>query len=178
MDHLRWGGVALVVTVHAAVTYSGIGGWYYHEPATLDTTSLVVFLAYELHLQAFFMGLLFLVAGYFVPGGYDRKGPRRFWRDRLMRLGAPTAFYALVIEPVIFYTVLFHKGEPAPPFWQAYPNYLVTLQVLGEPGRCGSRWRCCCSRRSTPASGAGGVTPSGSRPWTGFRATRTWWASS
>jgi glucan biosynthesis protein C len=134
MDHFRWGVIVLVVTLHAAVTYSGIGGWYYHEPAELDAASRVVFLAYELHLQAFFMGLLFFVAGYFVPGAYDRKGARRFLLDRVTRLGVPTAFYALVIEPLIFYLVLHHKGQPAPPFWQAYPNYLVTLQVLSGTG--------------------------------------------
>ena len=44
LDHLRWGVIVLVVTLHAAVTYSGVGGWYYHEPAQLDTLSLVAFL--------------------------------------------------------------------------------------------------------------------------------------
>lgn len=134
LDHLRWGVIVLVVTLHAAVTYSGIGGWYYHEPAKLGTPSLVFFLAYETHLQAFFMGLLFLVAGYFVPGACDRKGERRFLRDRVMRLGVPTAFYALVIEPIIFYAVLAHKGTPAPRFFEAYPKYLASLQVLAGTG--------------------------------------------
>ncbi len=134
MDHLRWGVVALVVTLHAAVTYSGIGGWYYHEPAKLGTTSLLTFLTYELHLQAFFMGLLFFVAGFFVPGAYDRKGAGRFLKDRMLRLGVPTAFYALAIEPAIFYTVLFQKGSPPPAFWEAYPAYLLNLQVLAGTG--------------------------------------------
>jgi hypothetical protein len=134
LDHLRWGVIALVVPFHAAVTYSGIGGWYYHEPAKLDTPSLVAFLAFELHLQAFFMGLLFLVAGFFVPGAFDRKGARQFLRDRAMRLGVPTALYAVAVEPLIFYAVLHHKGEPAPPFWEAYPNYLITLKVLAGTG--------------------------------------------
>jgi peptidoglycan/LPS O-acetylase OafA/YrhL len=92
LDHLRWGVIALVVTVHAAVTYSGVGGWYYHEPARLGTPSLVAFLAYETHLQAFFMGLLFLVSGFLTPGAFDRKGARQFLSDRVMRLGVPTAF--------------------------------------------------------------------------------------
>ena len=75
MDHLRGGVVALVVILHAAVTCSGIGGWYYHEPAKLGTVSRVAFLAYELHLQAFFMGLLFLVA---YRGNWLLRSPRAF----------------------------------------------------------------------------------------------------
>ncbi|MGB8379965.1 MAG: hypothetical protein WCG47_01735 [Dermatophilaceae bacterium] len=35
------------------------------------------------------LGLLFLLAGYFVPPAYDRKGPRRFLRKRWSRLGVP-----------------------------------------------------------------------------------------
>jgi surface polysaccharide O-acyltransferase-like enzyme len=30
--------------------------------------------------------------------------------------------------------VLYHKGAPAPPFWEAYPKYLITLQVLSGTG--------------------------------------------
>ena len=134
MDHLRWGVVSLVVTLHAAVTYSGVGGWYYHEPAKIDAPSLVAFLFYETHLQAFFMGLLFLVAGFFVPGAYDRKGPRRFLRDRAVRLGIPTVGYAFIIEPIIFFAVLWHKGMPIPPFGEKYMDYIVTLKVLGGTG--------------------------------------------
>ena len=39
--------------------------------------------------QAYFMGLLFLISGYFSPQSLDRKGPARFVRDRLIRLGIP-----------------------------------------------------------------------------------------
>lgn len=134
MDHFRWGVVALVVTIHAAVTYSGIGGWYYHEPAELGTGSLLFFLAYELHLQAFFMGLLFFVAGYFVPGAYDRKGAWRFLQDRAYRLGLPTLFYALVLQPFLEYSVRFHQGQPLPSLGEMYPRYVFGLGFLSGTG--------------------------------------------
>ena len=99
VDNLRWLMIVLVVTVHASVTYSRIGSWYYYEPTNPGPLSLLAFAFYESHLQAFFMGLLFLIAGYFVPGSFDRKGARRFMADRGVRLGIPAALYALVIQP-------------------------------------------------------------------------------
>jgi surface polysaccharide O-acyltransferase-like enzyme len=47
------------------------------------------------------MGFLFLIAGYFVPGAYDKKGLGKFVRDRLIRLGIPTLVYMLLIDPII-----------------------------------------------------------------------------
>lgn len=50
--------------------------------------------------QAYFMGLLFLLSGYFAPGSYERKGPGTFLKDRLLRLGIPTLVYVLIISPL------------------------------------------------------------------------------
>lgn len=50
--------------------------------------------------QAYFMGLLFLLAGYFTPGSYERKGPGTFLKDRLLRLGIPTLVYVFIISPL------------------------------------------------------------------------------
>ncbi|MHC4354212.1 MAG: acyltransferase family protein, partial [Planctomycetota bacterium] len=53
--------------------------------------------------QAFFMGFLFLISGYFTPGSFERKGPWGFLRDRLLRLGIPMLCYDLVVEPLLAY---------------------------------------------------------------------------
>ncbi|MFL0268783.1 acyltransferase family protein [Candidatus Clostridium radicumherbarum] len=50
--------------------------------------------------QAYFMGLLFLLSGYFTPGSYERKGPSQFLKDRLLRLGVPTLIYAFILSPI------------------------------------------------------------------------------
>jgi Predicted acyltransferases len=50
--------------------------------------------------QAYFMGLLFLLSGYFMPGSYERKGPSQFLMDRLLRLGIPTLLYVFIISPL------------------------------------------------------------------------------
>ncbi|HET6255955.1 MAG TPA: acyltransferase family protein [Puia sp.] len=103
IDNLRWVMIMFVLSMHAAVTYSGQGGWYYKEQAPIGKPELFIFVTYQAFLQSFFMGLLFFVAGYFVPGAYDKKGPVRFIRDRAFRLGLPTLLYILIIGPVTEY---------------------------------------------------------------------------
>ena len=103
IDNLRWCLIILVVSMHAAVTCSGFGSWYDKEPAPHSEPVLFFFAAYQSYLQAFFMALLFFLAGYFVPGAYDRKGPGRFLRDRGYRLGLPVLFYMFVLSPITEY---------------------------------------------------------------------------
>ena len=75
IDNLRWVMIVLVITMHAAVTYSNMGRWYYTEEAPLSLGSRLFFATYQVWLQAFFMGFLFFIAGYFVPPAFDRKAP-------------------------------------------------------------------------------------------------------
>ena len=80
IDNLRWVMIVLVVSMHAAVTYSHLGSWYFMEDPKPGLALTAVFATYQTFLQAFFMGLLFLIAGYFVPGAFDRKGFGKFLR--------------------------------------------------------------------------------------------------
>src|SRR5579863_9311389 len=43
IDNLRWTMIVLVVTLHAAVTYSGMGSWYYKEPVKPGPAALLFF---------------------------------------------------------------------------------------------------------------------------------------
>jgi glucans biosynthesis protein C len=76
--------IILVVSMHAAVTYSGVGRWYYTEKVQLSELVLFLFVTYQAYLQAFFMAFLFFIAGFFVPQSYDRKA------RRYSSAGAPT----------------------------------------------------------------------------------------
>jgi fucose 4-O-acetylase-like acetyltransferase len=84
---------------HLAVTYSGFGSWYYNEVTHLDTLSTVWFAFYLSFQQAYFMGVMFLIAGYFVAGSYDRKGFGRFVGERFKRLVIPSLIYMVAITP-------------------------------------------------------------------------------
>jgi glucans biosynthesis protein C len=44
-----------------------------------------------------------LIAAYFTPGSYDRKGATSFLRDRLVRLGISLLLYYLLLEPLVVY---------------------------------------------------------------------------
>lgn len=105
VDNVRWTMIILVLSMHASDTYSPFGNWYYTDRATTDFGTAIVFGVYQSILQAFFMALLFLIAGYFAAPAFDRKGLRRFSRDRFLRLGVPTLLYMLVIGPLTQYFV-------------------------------------------------------------------------
>jgi hypothetical protein len=67
----------------------------------------------------FFMGLFFLVAGYFVPTAFDRKGAGAFSRGRLLRLGVPALFFAVLVFGPIAY-----MGRPGQPSVVEFVRYL------------------------------------------------------
>jgi glucans biosynthesis protein C len=136
VDNLRWLVIVMVVVMHVCVTYSGLGSWYYKEPATLGIASGLIFTLYESFAQAFFMGLLFLIAGTFVPAAYDRKGFGRFLRDRLIRLGIPTAVFMLILDPVTGLIMALFRGDAVSPAGVAasYGGYLASFRFLSASG--------------------------------------------
>lgn len=135
IDNIRWLMIIFVVMTHAAVTYSNLGMWYYIEPAKLDIVSLAFFGIYQSYTQAYSMGLLFLIAGYFVPGSFDRKGFSKFLSDRALRLGIPTLIYMLFINSTINYFFLsFEWTATRPSVWQFFLDYIRTLNFLSGSG--------------------------------------------
>ena len=100
LDALRATMVLLVVFHHAAITYGAAGGWYYREVPTdgsLQTRLLILLCTVD---QAYFMGLLFLLAGYFTPASLARHGVFGYAKERLLRLGAPLLVFGLLIGPI------------------------------------------------------------------------------
>lgn len=135
IDNIRWLMIIFVVLTHAAVTYSGIGSWDYIEPTQQDTLSFAVLSIYLSFTQAYYLGLLFLIAGYFVPRSFDRKGFGRFLGDRTVRLGVPTLIYMLLINTTINYSILAFKWEGhRPPPGQFFADYILSLDFLSGSG--------------------------------------------
>ena len=64
VDHLRTFVIILVVNMHACVTYSHVGDWYFMSKNEPTLAAKVPFIIWQGHLQSFFMGLLFFVSGY------------------------------------------------------------------------------------------------------------------
>jgi fucose 4-O-acetylase-like acetyltransferase len=93
--------ISLVVAHHAAQPYGPTGGeWPVDDP--VNTAWLGPFFGLN---AAYFMGFFFLIAGYFTPGAYERKGGAGFVRDRLIRLGIPLLVFTFLIFPIVGYAL-------------------------------------------------------------------------
>jgi peptidoglycan/LPS O-acetylase OafA/YrhL len=133
IDHLRTLVILLVVSMHACVTYSHVGDWYVTAERVPSLPEKLVFIFWQAHLQAFFMGLLFFISGYFAHGALGRHGPGRFLRERAVRLGLPALLYMLVIHPFILLGLNPWHAD-FPPFAEFYVRYLRTGRFLGSSG--------------------------------------------
>jgi glucan biosynthesis protein C len=123
LDKLKVGLTALVIAHHAGQAYGPTGGqWPIFSPER--SPLLGPFFAVN---AAFFMGLFFLISGYFVPHAFDRKGAVTFLSDRLRRLGIPLLFWGLLVTGPLLY---FSPDAPRS-LWQflsyLYPNKVPFL---------------------------------------------------
>jgi fucose 4-O-acetylase-like acetyltransferase len=137
IDRIRAILTALVVLHHTAITYGAPGGWYYRElPVSVSLTGVLFIFFVSLN-QAYFMGFFFLLAGYFTPGAYERKGTVRFLIDRFIRLGIPLAFYAFILHPLTV-AIMLAWGKPADKAVPFLPDFLN--RVLHGPWENGPLW--------------------------------------
>ncbi|PMS18609.1 acyltransferase [Trinickia dabaoshanensis] len=122
LDALRAFTTLLVVFHHCAITYGAIGGWYYHEIAparTVESIALILFCTVN---QAFFMGLFFLLAGYYTLPSLAAKGPVRFLAERFARLGLPLLFYGWVLGPA---TIALERTRGGASFGATFKELLI-----------------------------------------------------
>ena len=103
LDNLKILLVAGVIAVHTAITYGLDGSWYLESydrmtGAVVDLLTVVLGIGW-----LFGLGLFFMIAGRLSGPSLDRRGPRRFARERLIRLGIPLVAYTLLISPFLEY---------------------------------------------------------------------------
>ena len=89
LDQLRTILMLLVILHHSMITYAkNTCCWFIQQnsigPPISDLLGLVVSFN-----QSFFMGMFFLISGYFVPISVEKKGSLKFMKDRMRRLGIP-----------------------------------------------------------------------------------------
>ena len=118
IDALRVAAIVFVIVHHAAQAYGPTGGsWPVHDRQQSEW-----FTPFYTANAAFGMGLMFLLAGYFAPPSYDRKGARLFLAGRWLRIGVPLVSLVLLLHLPVAYML---AGRPAP---------LQFLQGLYERG--------------------------------------------
>ena len=152
IDHLRVSLVILVVIHHAAMVYGAAAPFYYVEPPAFnELRTFQALLVFVLVNQSFFMGALFLLAGYFAPASFDRKGAGSFLKEKLLRLGIPLVAFFFVLNPVA--SIAYHlmptaiTGITAPLTWQDYPDligmgplWFVAVLLIFNFAYVGWRW--------------------------------------
>jgi len=79
VDNLRTLLIIMVILWHMAVTYGAPGFWPYQESQPDELTAFVFTLFSAIN-GPYVLGFFFMIAGYFSPGVYDRKGPGKFFK--------------------------------------------------------------------------------------------------
>lgn len=127
LDNLKILLVVGVIAVHSAVTYGFDGTWYlesYDEMArgVVDALTVVIVIGW-----LFGLGLFFLIAGRLSGPSLDRKGPGRFARERLIRLGAPVLAYTLLVSPALEYFDYRENEGGRSGFWSFFGDQIWHL---------------------------------------------------
>jgi glucans biosynthesis protein C len=110
LDNLKVLLVVGVIAVHTAIIYGVDGAFYLEDFDSMSDVSVGVLTAFVAVGFLFGLGTFFLVAGRLSGPSLDRKGPGRFVRDRLVRLGIPVVFYILLLAPVMEYVKARDEG--------------------------------------------------------------------
>ncbi|MFN2217822.1 MAG: ATP-binding cassette domain-containing protein [Anaerolineae bacterium] len=164
IDHLRVALAILVVLHHVAIVYGAVLPMFYYleppfaAPGVIDPVAYLALLVFSLFNQGWFMGAFFLLAGYFVPGSVDRKGPGAFLKERLVRLGIPLLVFYFVLNPLSWLGLWLMPpaltGITTPPSWGAYtrfvglgPLWFVAMLFVFSLGYAG--WRMLAGKRAS-----------------------------
>lgn len=130
IDNLRVYLTLLVILHHAAIAYGGAGDWGVKDRVT-DAVSPILLSIFNGLNQAYFMAAFFLLAGYFTPAAFDRKGAKQFLTDRLLRLGLPLLVYTTLIVNLNSYLLnVFYRRQAYHPWLGYEPGHLWFLQAL------------------------------------------------
>lgn len=119
LDNLKTLLVAAIIAGHGALAYGDLeNAWPYQDiqEVQLGAVSNVALAALVIPAVLFAMGLFFLISGLVTPGSIARKGPGRFARGRLVRLGLPLVAWTLVLWPGAIWISHLAAGD-AEPFW-------------------------------------------------------------
>lgn len=132
IDNLRVFLIILVILHHLSITYgSGLGSWYYRDSSSPLTQ--IVFSLFIIVNQGYFMGLFFLISGYFSAPALDRKGWQRFIKDRLIRLGIPLVIFTTLINTVPLYISAITEGNWSMGYGNFVLMYLKNMDYTTGP---------------------------------------------
>jgi glucan biosynthesis protein C len=110
LDNLKVLLVGGVIAVHTAIVYGVDGSFYLEGYEDMGGGGVAVMTVLVAVGFLFGLGAFFMIAGRLSGPSLDHKGPLRFMRDRLIRLGIPVVFYVLVVAPPMEYAKYRDEG--------------------------------------------------------------------
>lgn len=123
LDNLKVVLIVAIIAIHGVIGYAGtVEVWSYSElrEVTLSPVSEAVLIVIVAPFGLFMITLLFLVAGLLSVRSLDRKGPRAFARDRLVRLGIPYLAVVLLVQPATIYALEHPLGLAPGSYWEEF----------------------------------------------------------
>lgn len=103
IDNIKVFLISLVILHHWAITYGAPGGWYFYDSDGLGEIPFLLLTLFVATNQSFFMGMFFFISALFISSSLSRKGTKKFFGDRLIRLGMPTLIFAFIISPIVLF---------------------------------------------------------------------------
>ena len=159
LDNLKVLLIGAIIAIHGVLGYVGLDELWSYADVQETTLAPAVEAALFVVVGPFgllLIPLLFLTAGLLTPRSLERKGPARFARDRLLRLGVPLAFFTLVMQPLALYALYHPLGRAPGSYWYEFlgaerqldtgPLWFVGVLLILSLGYAG--WAALGHRRS------------------------------
>ncbi len=180
LDNLKLLLVAVIIAGHGALAYGDLeNAWPYQDvqEVQLAGVSNITLAMVVIPAAMFAMGLFFLISGLVTPGSVSRKGPRKFARDRLIRLGVPLVVWTLVFWPGAIWAAHLAAGDTHSFWWRLShedpvldtgPMWFVeVLLIYSLAYAAWWHWRA-GARREPPFGDDPGAPPNDSAPLSGW----------
>lgn len=130
LDNLKIFLIFLVIMHHVGQGYGPSGGWWFYmtsQPEKLEWMGRFFCVN-----ASFFMGLFFMISGYFFAPSFDKKGFKNYTIDKLIRYGIPLLFVYWILMPFIFYfNYELYSDNPSLSFFTFFKQ--IYLGIGGQP---------------------------------------------
>lgn len=134
LDNLKIFLTLLVIFHHAGQAYGNGGDWGYH-PSNVDEYMPMIWHFFSVN-ASFFMGLFFLISGYFIPRSFDKQGSKTFIWKKFLRLGVPTLIMGAILSPLVGKAEIAHTWYLEQLFFYSLIYVLVKVlckHTIGKP---------------------------------------------
>ncbi len=139
LDNLKVFLTCLVIVHHVGQAYGPTGGfWQYKSSLGESAAWLGSFFPVN---ASFFMGLFFMISGYFMPMSFDHKDTKTFLKDKFVRLGIPILIMFFVFEPgMMYFHYSLYSGNEVRSFFDYLIHIYFGIGGMPEDFIVGASW--------------------------------------